>query len=614
MTAKAGTWWNESYEYKKTITITNATANYQMRLNVTYTANMQSDFDDIRFIDGTTILPYWIEKKVDTTYALVWVKLNDSGNTIEMYYGNNTAVSMSNATESWDYSIIWTSDLTAGFTHSTAASNRRHSFNINTTIPFRKSDGYRIMMNTAVVTTLSSTDFDVGAGFAIGNPVNKVFGNSLYGGASYYGTNYFLAYNSLNKNSNYTFDIFATLNSSITNSRQYVLNLYTVNEWNVHQMLINNTVAVHQINHLTSDGTVMATLSHSTDLPTVPLYSFGYYSNCCDYSGYKHFWGYNSTNKAVQWGGYASGRNTLVFQSKWTMIGKYQSNEPTASIPSSSVDAISPYFQKSGCTITATATDPAGNDTVKNVSLWYRYSSDNASWGGYVNYGLDVATPWSWSFAPTNGTGYYQVYSIATDVAGNIESAPGSADRILVYDAVAPTSSVDAFPSFNITSVPLTVDVTASDDMWVKDVSLYTRNSTDNSTWGAYTLYGTDTTSPYSFSFTPSTIGQQNGKYYQFYSIATDNSTNSGTGYNQSARFEIPATITHSSPYPVDAAINISTDGVGVNIQRNHSLGYGVSTFLRSNCSGTWTTYADSTGGNPPWYFVTDINGDGWDV
>ena len=49
-------------------------------------------------------------------------------------------------------------------------------------------------------------------------------------------------------------------------------------------------------------------------------------------------------------------------------------------------------------------------------------------WGGWMSVGVDTASPWSWSFAFSNGTGYYQFYSIAKDNATNAESAPGSAD------------------------------------------------------------------------------------------------------------------------------------------------------------------------------------------
>lgn len=303
--------------------------------------------------------------------------------------------------------------------------------------------------------------------------------------------------------------------------------------------------------------------------------------------------------------------------------------------PVSSVDSISPYWKTtSPLTITATASDATSG--VKNVTLYYSYSADNSSWGANTSYGVDPASPWSWSFtfpngtghykfytiskdnatntenatiydtlcgydnlAPTsnlnktwvgywfgsigvqfavasdigtsglknvtlyyrystdniswggwclwqfgnstvewddyippvyvwilkgyNGSGHYQFYTIAIDNATNIEAAPGSADAIYGWDYTTPTSSVDTITGdYWKTTTPLQINVTAS-DTWsgLKDTKLYYRYSTDNSSWGGWTLFGTDNdpwvTSQFSFTF-----GDGLG-HYQFYSIATDN-------------------------------------------------------------------------------------------
>ncbi|MDI6916392.1 MAG: CARDB domain-containing protein [Thermoplasmatales archaeon] len=112
--------------------------------------------------------------------------------------------------------------------------------------------------------------------------------------------------------------------------------------------------------------------------------------------------------------------------------------------PASCVNQISPYWQISmSFTITATASD---NEGVYWVELFYRYSVDNVSWGNWVLFGKDYATPWGWSFNATEGDGYYQFYSIATDYAGNVEDAP------LVADAICGVNtSVNQPPIVNIT-------------------------------------------------------------------------------------------------------------------------------------------------------------------
>ena len=100
--------------------------------------------------------------------------------------------------------------------------------------------------------------------------------------------------------------------------------------------------------------------------------------------------------------------------------------------PVSSVDIIFPYNVTSSTrTINATASDDISG--VKNVTLYYRFSNSNASWNGWVNAGIDIVSPWSWSFSFNNGTGYYQFYSISNDNAENQENAPGTADTSCHY-------------------------------------------------------------------------------------------------------------------------------------------------------------------------------------
>jgi hypothetical protein len=62
----------------------------------------KTDFGDIRFTDddGTTLLDYWIESKVDGEYAIFWVEVADDLSTnpatIYIYYGKNDATTTSN--------------------------------------------------------------------------------------------------------------------------------------------------------------------------------------------------------------------------------------------------------------------------------------------------------------------------------------------------------------------------------------------------------------------------------------------------------------------------------------------------------------------------------------
>jgi hypothetical protein len=100
-----------SWGKRKSITINNpgsALSNYQVRLSITYDSDMKANFDDLRFTNSSgTALDYWLEKKTDSTSAIVWVEvdsLNASGNTsIYMYYGNSGASTASSGVNTFPF-------------------------------------------------------------------------------------------------------------------------------------------------------------------------------------------------------------------------------------------------------------------------------------------------------------------------------------------------------------------------------------------------------------------------------------------------------------------------------------------------------------------------------
>jgi len=101
----ANTWWNTNWQYRRNITIDNTgnsdtLNNYQIAINITYDSDMQSDFDDIRFVDDTTELNYWLQEKVDSEWAYFWVKIPSvpalDTKDIYIYYGNSSVSSKSN--------------------------------------------------------------------------------------------------------------------------------------------------------------------------------------------------------------------------------------------------------------------------------------------------------------------------------------------------------------------------------------------------------------------------------------------------------------------------------------------------------------------------------------
>jgi hypothetical protein len=211
-----------------------------------------------------------------------------------------------------------------------------------------------------------------------------------------------------------------------------------------------------------------------------------------------------------------------------TNTSLYYFSTPDTINPSSNVVAVTPYWKKtSPLTITSTASD-TGWSGLKNVTLYYRYRATNASgWGGYVSFGVDTASPWSWSFTFGNGTGHYAFYSIAKDNATNGETAPATNDTNCGYDNVAPSSSVNAIATYWQKTSPLAIDGIASDTggSGLCNVTLRYRYSSDNNSWGGWVNSGFVDSNPWvaiswSFPFFNDT------GYYEFYSIAKDNATN----------------------------------------------------------------------------------------
>jgi len=223
-----------------------------------------------------------------------------------------------------------------------------------------------------------------------------------------------------------------------------------------------------------------------------------------------------------------------------------QDNEP----PTSSVDAVSPYWQAtSPLNITATANDIGG--TVASVELFYRYSANNMTWGNWNSVGIDMASPWEWSFDFPDGDGYYEFKTNATDSANNVEIDTGT-DASCGYDIGLPSSSVEMISPYWLTTSPLTITANANDVLsGLTTVELFYRHGIDNSTWSSWISFGADIDSPWEWSFNfPAGDG-----YYEFHSKATDNASNEEIGNATDALCAYDAT-----PPVANAGFDISVD------------------------------------------------------
>ena len=112
-------WYDSSWNHRAPITIDNPgseLSGYQVRVNVTYDADMQSGFDDIRFTagDGTTLISYWKQSYTAGVSAVFWVKVpsvTSGSSTVYMYYGNTAAGSASDGAATFDFFDDFSGDL-----------------------------------------------------------------------------------------------------------------------------------------------------------------------------------------------------------------------------------------------------------------------------------------------------------------------------------------------------------------------------------------------------------------------------------------------------------------------------------------------------------------------
>lgn len=109
-------WWNQSWEYRKPINVTeqsgNDLNNFQVELSLDTATpisegKMQSDCADLRFVESGSEIDYWIESGCDTATTQVWIEISSlkAGNKqkIYMYYGNSSASAGSDGDATFNY-------------------------------------------------------------------------------------------------------------------------------------------------------------------------------------------------------------------------------------------------------------------------------------------------------------------------------------------------------------------------------------------------------------------------------------------------------------------------------------------------------------------------------
>lgn len=107
--------------------------------------------------------------------------------------------------------------------------------------------------------------------------------------------------------------------------------------------------------------------------------------------------------------------------------------------PTSVGGPLSPQTEDPTINVPYTAADEVSG--VASVSLWWRYSADGGSgWTSWAEGPSSTSSPIPFTFA--SGPGLYEFYTIARDVAGNIEGAPAVADAVTSFVPSAWPASV----------------------------------------------------------------------------------------------------------------------------------------------------------------------------
>ncbi|MBN1593179.1 MAG: choice-of-anchor D domain-containing protein [Candidatus Coatesbacteria bacterium] len=230
--------------------------------------------------------------------------------------------------------------------------------------------------------------------------------------------------------------------------------------------------------------------------------------------------------------------------------------------PSSSVSYGSTYAPKFPVSLPFTAEDLTSG--VASVAL---FVSINGS--AFADTGLRTSgTEGQFEYTPdVIADGIYSFYSIATDKAGNVETAPSKPDATVTFDLDAPVSKADVSADYAI-GYPIQVTYSASDSASGLDrIRLWV--SFDGATFEYSGLSSQNSTG--TFSYTPT--AQADG-IYSFYTIASDHAGNVETAPSEADDFlivdakkptsscSIEASIANAFPIAIDYSSSDSGSGV----------------------------------------------------
>jgi hypothetical protein len=264
--------------------------------------------------------------------------------------------------------------------------------------------------------------------------------------------------------------------------------------------------------------------------------------------------------------------------------------------PTSAALAVTSPRTTNTVTITFTDSDNTNGSGIAGVDLYQRYTVPGGTPPASYTKILTGATS-PVTVALSSGDGAYQFYTLARDVAGNVEAAPSSPDATTVLDTTPPTSSASALAT-GVKSTTLSVPFTANDAATsVKSVQLWQRYTAPGGTpSGTYSKVGTPGSGAAgSFSVT---LSLGTGRY-EFYTQATDTANNVEVAPNPPAAPDAFTVLDTTAPTSAAGPLTtpISNTSVSVPYTSADVNGSGVTkvTLYQSYeapGSTTWSTYA----------------------
>ncbi|MCK5260779.1 MAG: DUF2341 domain-containing protein [Thermoplasmatales archaeon] len=429
---EGSTWWNSNWGYRKLITVNSSQVNSDLVNFPILVSNTdgdlankaQNDGDDIAFVlysDNSTQLNHEIELFNGTTGEIVaWVNvtsLNSSVDTkIWMYYNNSVCSSQENVSGTWDsnYVSVWHfhgNSLNDSTSYGYDGINSGTSYNASCKIAGgRQYNGdHRVDINNfATISTALTAETWIYRSTSDIQPLFRLFTEGLNWNDNdwclYWRTgpqNMRFVINSNDYSTGGSFDFSGTW-------------VHTAITYDAGDAYLYNNGALE----VDWSGQYGATINNVYDTLTIGNQNGG----GRDWNGSLDEARISNIKRSTDW--INTSYNTMNSPDTFLSFGSEQN------VTDTSVDKISPYMiTYSPLIITATAASG-----LNNVTLWYRYSTDNSSWDSWVENETDTVSPWEWSFGFYNGTGFYEFYSIGKKSGFPDESAPGIADTICFYN------------------------------------------------------------------------------------------------------------------------------------------------------------------------------------